>query len=108
MSENTIKNFKRKDAIIRKISIDYKKAMLIVNDNVIFENESNDYVVREEKIKIKVDYILMHMEQELSMLVYNEYFSRKVDNWWIYYFSKSTYYRLKNKAMDNFLEWWYA
>lgn len=111
MKSNTIRNFKQKDATIRKISINYKKVMFFENGSVICEGEEDNYLMKEEfykKIKSKVDYILMHMERELSMIIYNEYFSKKVENWWIYYFSRSTYYRLKNKAMNDFLEWWYA
>ena len=111
MDINKIKSFKHKDSTIKKISINYKKCRLLEDNNIVCESEEDNYLVKEDlykMIKSKVDFILMHMERELSMIIYNEYFSRKVDNWWIYYFSRSTYYRLKNKAMDNFLEWWYA
>jgi hypothetical protein len=51
---------------------------------------------------------LLQLDEQLARIIFNEYLTNKVDNWWIYYYSKSTYYRLKNKAMDCFLEWWYA
>ena len=59
-------------------------------------------------LKEKVDYILLQMDKELSKVIYNEYLLSNNSNWWIYMYSKSTYYRMKNKAMNLFLEWWYA
>lgn len=111
MKSNAIKEFKQKDVIIKKIGIDYKKANLIKENNFIYEEEKGFYLKEEDfylKIKSKVDYVLMNLERELSMILYKEYFSVKDETWWVYYFSKSTYYRLKNKAMKEFLEWWYA
>ena len=103
-------NFKQKQLIISKISMSYKKSSL--KDDLFSVNEENHPYLNEENyylnIKNKVDYILLQMDNNLSMIIYNDFFSRKVDGWWMYYFSKSTYYRLKNKAMNNFLEWWYA
>lgn len=105
--------FKQKDLIIRKIGMDYKK-MIFNDDQKFLINESGNSYLSEEKenyysiIKNKIDYILLQMDKNLSMIIYNDYLSTKLENWWIYYYSKSTYYRLKNKAMDNFLEWWYA
>ena len=78
----------------------YDNAKTIL-DNLYYINEetfNNQKLIELKKIK----------EEIKDLLIYNEYFSKKVENWWIYYFSRSTYYRLKNKAMNDFLEWWYA
>lgn len=105
--------FKQKDLIIRKIGMEYKKIKFMDDNSSLINEDSHPYFIDKNGkydlvIKKKIDYILLQMEKTLSMIIYNEYFSSKIDNWWMYYFSKSTYYRLKNKAMDNFLEWWYA
>lgn len=99
-------NFKQKDDIIKKIGKDYRKTeFLKLNTFSIYENldEKRSYY---NELKLKVDYILLQLEEELANLIFNEYLTTRKDNWWIYYYSKSTYYRLKNKAMNNFLEWW--
>jgi len=109
-----VKKFKQKNLIIKKLGIDYKKIKnLEGNSLLICEDEENYLEYKKDltyynDLKNKVDYILMQMDKELSQIIYNEFFSNKVENWWMYYFSRSTYYRIKNKAMDNFLEWWYA
>lgn len=114
MRVKQVKHFKQKDLIIKKISIDYKKMNMLELD-LLRINEASTIYLKEEKeddyykkIKSKVDYIMSQLDEQLKVLLYNDYFSAREVNWWIYYYSKSTYYRLKNKAMDAFLEWWYA
>lgn len=108
------KRFKQKDLIIRKLGIEYKKIKYLQGNSLLICEDEEEYLKSKKDLnyyndlKYKVDYILLQMEKELSQIIYNEFFSNKVDNWWMYYFSKSTFYRVKNKAMDNFLEWWYA
>ncbi len=113
---NTIvkRNFKQKTAIIEKIAMEYKKIKYLGENSLLICEEEANYL-KEKKdlsyfndLKTKIDYILFQMDEELSKIIYNEFFSSKSGNWWIYYYSKSTFYRLKNKAMDLFLEWWYA
>lgn len=109
-----IKRFKEKDSIIKKIGIEYRKANLLeleincVNEeeSVYLENDKKEKYY--ENVRKKVDYIFLQLDDQLSKIIYNDYFTLKKDNWWIFFYSKSTYYRLKNKAMDIFLEWWYA
>lgn len=114
MRVKQIKQFKQKDLIIKRISIDYKKMNMLELD-LLRINESYTKYLEDEKddsyykrVRGKVDYIMSQLDEPLKVLLCNDYFSPSVVNWWIYYYSKSTYYRLKNKAMDAFLEWWYA
>lgn len=108
------RTFKQKDLIIKKIGIDYKKIKISkTNGLMICEDEENYFYPKKDmeyfnNLKDKVDYILLQMDKNLSMVIYNEFFSNRTDNWWVYVYSKSTYYRMKNKAMNDFLEWWYA
>ena len=114
MSTVLLKKFKQKDLIIKKIGVDYKKIKFLEGNSLLICEDDFGYLGYKKDItyyndlKSKVDYILVQMDEYLARLIYNEYFSSKVSNWWMYYYSKSTYYRLKNKAMDCFLEWWYA
>ena len=109
-----VAKFKQKDLIIRRLGIDYKKIKYLDGNSLLICEEDEGYLGNKKDLtyyndlKDKIDYILLQMDKELSQIIYNEFFSNKVENWWMYYFSKSTYYRIKNKAMDCFLEWWYA
>ena len=108
------KKFKQKDLIIRKIGMDYRKVKFLELESLVIKEDESNYLERKKDnnyyndLKIKVDYILLQLDEQLARIIFNEYLTNKIDNWWIYYYSKSTYYRLKNKAMDSFLEWWYA
>lgn len=108
----TAMTFKQKDLLIKKIGIDYKKNNFYEKHAMVVREQSNDYIENNEiyynQIKLKVDYILLQLDEQLSCIIFNEYLTNKVYNWWIYYYSKSTYYRLKNRAMNDFLEWWNA
>ena len=72
--------FKRKDLIIRKIGMEYKKIKFMDDNSSLINEESHPYFGeknsnRDLVIKKKIDYILLHMEKTLSMIIYNEYFS---------------------------------
>ena len=109
-----LKNFKEKEHAVKRLSMDYKKIkflernslMICEDEGVAFSTSKN--MTYYYDLKSKVDYILLQMEEHLSKFIFNEYFSNKIDNWWMYQYSKSTYYRVKHKAVDSFLEWWYA
>lgn len=107
-----IKKFRQKNKIIEKILMDYKKIRYINPDIFMVCEKEEIYLEDIQKyyrdLKEKVDYILLQMDKELSKVIYNEYLINDNTNWWMYVYSKSTYYRMKNKAMTVFLEWWYA
>ena len=113
MKTKISKNFKQKDLIIKKIGMTYRKVDIVSLGVSLVREEETLYIGQKREnyyneIKLKVDYILSQLDEQLSKIIYNEYMVTKSQNWWIYFYSKSTYYRLKNKAMDTFLEWWYA
>lgn len=112
MKTRTLNEFKQKDLIVKKIGIEYRKVEFSKFNSFVVEEEETYYLKKNEEyyneVKLKVDYILRQMNEQLSKIIFNEYLINKIDNWWIYYYSKSTYYRLKNKAIDVFLEWWYV
>jgi len=107
------KKFKQKDLIIKKIGMAYRKVEIVGLGVSTVREEDTLYLAPKKEnyyseVKMKVDYILSQLDEQLSKIIYNEYMVSKKQNWWMYFYSKSTYYRLKNKAMDSFLEWWYA
>lgn len=114
MKTSILKNLKQKDLIIKKIGIDYKKIKFLEGNSLMICEEENTYLYAKKDLnyyvdlKNKIEYILMQLDEPLSKFIFNEYFSNKAQNWWIYHYSRSSYYRTKHKAIDSFLEWWYA
>jgi len=77
--------FKQKDLIIRKLGIDYKKIKFLNNGPLLIYEAGVEYLeVKKDityynELKEKVDYILKQMDTTLSQLIYNEFFSNKVE-----------------------------
>ena len=77
-----IRKFKQKDAIIKKIGIDYKKikylegnSLMICEDEESYISSNKDYNYYMD-LKNKIDYILLQLEENLSKVIFNEYFSK--------------------------------
>ena len=63
-------------------------------------------IMKEEKdtySEVIMDH-LHHMPQESRELLLNDYFYHIPRNWWQSYYSKTTYYRMKNAALDEMLD----
>lgn len=114
MEKLLLKNLKKKEQVVKRIGIDYKKIKFLEGNSLLICEDEGCYLKPKKDmqyyvdLKSKIDYILLQIEESLSDFIYHEYFSHKSENWWIYKYSKSTYYRMKHKAIDAFLEWWYA
>jgi hypothetical protein len=50
-------------------------------------------------------YILNSMIPENRQIIVNDYLERKHHHWWFDLYARSTYYRLKNKALQEFLSY---
>ena len=111
-------DFKEKCKIIRRLGKEYKKAKIFTSKPYVnyfmhqgVRENSTDYLSKNEKdrehyenlIKL-LDMVLGAMDKEYSIILRNDYFESQDSNWWLYYYSRSTYYRLKGRAMDEFME----
>ena len=114
MKVEVLKQFKQKDEFIKKIGMEYRKFKFFEFEYLSIREDETVYLERKKDknyysdLKNKVDYILEQLDEQSTRIIYSDYLVNSCDNWWIYFYSKSTYYRLKNKAMNLFLEWWYA
>lgn len=114
MNNTLLKNLKRKEIVMKKIGMDYKKIKFLEGNSLMICEEEENYLKTNKNmdyyldLKSKIEYILLQMDEDLSNFIYHEYLSNKSENWWIYKYSRSTYYRLKHRAIDAFLEWWYV
>lgn len=60
-------------------------------------SESRKYICR-------VDVALLSMKKDLALILYNEYFFPAGSKWWMHYYSRSAYYRLRLEAIKTFLD----
>lgn len=111
-------NFKEKCLLFKKMGIEYKRAKILTTKmyasfssyNLINEDSTNYLPISQEKISyyenvVKIlDMALNSIKKDYSIILTNDFFETKEENWWLYYYSRSTYYRLKNNAMESFLE----
>lgn len=56
----------------------------------------------ENYVKI-IDQIHQHLSPASLSFIENEYLNHYDSHWWIYLFSRSTYYRMKHEALDEFI-----
>ncbi len=81
----------------------FKKRSNEVEDYIKGQNE--EFLIKEEKHKqIPYDYIISKLDVESQRIIYSDYVVKQPQYWYLKFYSKSTYYRLKNIALDKFLE----
>lgn len=114
-------SFKDKEDIMRNFARDYQKSKIIelkgvdlLVSNVVSDSVNNYMNTKKEydyyySLQTKIEYILDNLEFECSSFLRREFFCCGYrNNWWQNYYSRSTYYRIKSKAMDAFLGLIYA
>ena len=112
--------FKDKESIIRKFANEYHKSKVVeikglnLIDSVIKDSDYC-YCDTENKyryyysLQTKIDSVFDNMDYETSTFIKMEFFTKHYkSNWWMNYYSRSTYYRLKKKSMESFLGFLYA
>lgn len=80
----------------------YFNSKQILN-NVCQKNEQKEKLLDYEKIINKVNSSYDKLNNLDKMFINNDFFLQKYPYWWENQFSRATYYRLKRKAMINFL-----
>ncbi len=104
--------FKEKCKIISVIIKEYKRALIytsMIGDeikNKISDNNdigSESYFRKEQLNLISVvECVLGLLKEEQKEIIENDFISVGETNWWQDKYSKTTYYAVKNQAIDNF------
>lgn len=123
-------SLKQKDKITRKIYKSYQRAQL----DILYLNQHYNYYPQVDVFKVKesgssyrhgdafivqhlqrkqeledyvgiVNQIHTHLSPESFSFIENEYLNFYDASWWVPYFSRATYYRLKHKALDEFIDY---
>lgn len=87
-------------------SIDY----LTVKEKKTFyqgvDKKYDSYIQSKDELKMIIttfDKILERLSKDSYMIIYQDFVLKKEKNWWLEYYSRSTYYRLKTRAMEEVL-----
>lgn len=120
---------KQKDNIVSKLYKKYNHAQLDiiyltqhynyypacdpfkVKDNTASYNTSDNKMLNmldrkrqlEQFVQV-IDQIQSHLSKEAQFFIENEYLNFYDRSWWYKYYSRASYYRMKHKALDEFLE----
>jgi len=126
MQEIKKMSFKEKDKLLRYVFREYQKAKMIVDgyeaknyypilSALTLKEGGSPYQLEKDllqnlekkensqKMIDSIDYVLNTMEERSKELIIKEFYEKDTSNWWMEYYSRSTYYRLKNKAMQEIL-----
>jgi len=83
----------------------YKNAKCIVDMYEMNETSVLDDNYMQQKALLNiVDRILLQCDSQSRFLLKNVYFKNNEKKWYQQYYASSTYYRLKKKAVDEFVE----
>lgn len=123
-------SLKQKDKIVKKLYKSYQRAQL----DILYLNQHYNYYPQIDVFRVKEaettyrkadNYLLQHLERKQELedfvgivnqihthlsrecysFIENEYLNFYDPNWWVPYFSRASYYRLKHKSLDELLEY---
>ncbi len=98
-------NLKEKERVIRNMIKSYKRAqryLEIKNFEGVGEESSN--YVSNQILSHLVESALKECSKDTQLIIENEYMKKSFRNWYFEYYSRSTYYRIKHKALDEFID----
>lgn len=75
----------------------YTLAPLRLEDSHRFDAESRDDFLS------AIDLIIKNLNEPYRRIIRNDYFSDNDQSWWMNYYSRSNYYRVKREALARFL-----
>lgn len=76
------------------------------NSYHIKDHRLNHYIESKEELKMSLEsyhIVINKLSQESKNIIINEFVLERENDWWMEYYSRSTYYRLKTRAMEEAL-----
>ena len=97
-------NFSDKQALMKHLALIYQRqhTVLRYKSGFILKENSKEYQIAFHFIDF-IDSTLELLLKEHKDILVNDFFYQKERNWWNKYYSKTTYYRIKATAMNDFL-----
>lgn len=124
---NTL-TFKQKQKAVKDLFKQYHRAKLKLYclENMNYYPQLNGGIIKENKNQYKrsmterlnstiedkdelrslvssFEMIINALSQDSQLIIKNEFVEQRKDEWWIDYYSRATYYRLKTRALEEFL-----
>lgn len=125
--ENTL-TFKQKQDAVENLFRQYHRAKLKLYclENTNFYPQVSASIVKETKRRYKrsiaerlnsriddkdelksliasFEIIIKALTPESQLIITNEYINQREDDWWVSFYSRATYYRLKTRALEEIL-----
>ncbi len=108
------------DFEVKKYALKYKKNLTACMNERSFAEEENLFFDPNQEAKellrasqgeknegkrfiLKVNFALSCMEKKKAMILWKEYFFQVERFWWMRYYTRSSFYRLRKKAIEEFL-----
>lgn len=100
----------KKQKVFEKIIKEFvqaKKTILLIEEGYREYLGNESVTDLEEKVRFivkNVEITLKSLQLEEIEILENEFFKPVKNDWWNKYYSKSTFYRYRSRAIDNFLD----
>ena len=103
---------KQKDYIVRKIYKTYQKAQL----DILYLTQHYNYYPQVDMFKVKDSSTVYHGDEKMVQqierkqshetydFIEHEYINYYESSWWMTFYSRASYYRLKHRALDEFMD----
>lgn len=93
------------EKVVRYIGCIYRETLSKIKKDGVSVREKNpdELLGPDEEFIFVIDRILYLMDDNLALIIRNDYLSQRESKWYLRYFSKSTYYRLREKAVSEFV-----
>ncbi len=92
-------NFPQKESLLKALFRIARKQEFFKDTNMV-KNALGKY-----NLMLLLEFALNEIEEEDRRIINNDFKKGKHENWWITYYSRSTYYRAKAQAMTKFLNY---
>ena len=93
--------FKEKEQLLRYLFT--KRNQLLMYEHSVCEKEYNENNSKDQFLRW-MQYAMDRLSKDERMILEKEFILYEDRDWWYEYYSRSTYYRMKQKAMDAFLD----
>ena len=93
-------SFQQKEALVRFLL--HKRASILANEKMELHENTGEYI-NDKQLLNYLNFAYYSCGCESRKILEYEFIHPAEKNWWYQYYSKSTYYRMKHKAMDEFL-----
>lgn len=69
------------------------------------EDQQSDQYYNDAKFVMKIDLVVKDLPKEYQLVIQKDYLQVSEGPWYLNYFSRSSYYRIRNKAVKEFISY---